>query len=114
MLKVDNVTLPEPKTLTTEHNKIWSSNTGRLDSGYFVGDLIAVKRKLNITWGPMSKEEAQKVITAINKQFVRIEYTDEKNTTGSGDFYWGDGSFDFYNLTVDKLLSGGSCNAIER
>lgn len=44
MFKVDTVTLPEPQALTTEHNKIWSSNTGRLDSGYFVGDLIAKKR----------------------------------------------------------------------
>lgn len=114
MFKVNNITLPEPQALTTEHNKIWSANTGRLDSGYFVGDLIAVKRKLNITWGPMTAADAQKVINAVNNEFVTIQYTDETNKTSTGEFYWGDASFDYYNLTVAALLSGGTCNAIER
>lgn len=114
MLKVNNVTLPEPQALTVEHNKIWSSNTGRLDSGYFVGDLIAIKRKLNISWGPMNKTDAQKVLTAVNSKFVTIIYIDEHKDQVSGEFYWGDVSSEFYNLTVESLISGCSCNAIER
>lgn len=115
MIIVNNVTLPEPQALTTEHNKIWSSNTGRLDSGYFVGDLIGIKRKLNITWGPMTRAEAQKVLNAVNSKFVTIKYTNETSTTlAEGEFYWGDVSCEFYNFTVDAILSGCTCNAIER
>lgn len=114
MLIVDNVTLPEPQSLTPEHNKIWSANTGRLDSGYFVGDLIAVKRKLNITWGPCTKEDAQKILAATRKPFVQIKYINEENEEDQGEFYWGDLSGDFYNLTVKHIMSGFSCNAIER
>lgn len=116
--KVNNgsyITLPEPKALTTEYNKIWSSNTGRLDSGYFVGDLVAIKRKLDISWGPMNRTDAQKVLTAVNSKFVTIQYNNETSATPvQGEFYWGDVSCEFYNLTVDALLSGCSCNAIER
>ena len=114
MFKVDTVTLPEPQALTTEHNKIWSSNTGRLDSGYFVGDLIAKKRKLNLTWGPCTREQAALILTATEKQYVRIDYTNEKGEADSGDFYWGDLSGDVYNLTVEHIMSGFTCNAIER
>lgn len=108
------ITLPEPQDLTVEHNKIWSANTGRLDSGYFVGDLIAIKRKLNITWGPCNKDEAKLILDATKQQFVGIEYTTENKTTGTGEFYWGDLSGDYYNLTIEKIMSGFSCNAIER
>ncbi len=114
MMIVDNVTLPEPQALTTEHNKIWSANTGRLDSGYFVGDLIAVKRKLNITWGPCTAANARKILAATRKQFVTIQYTNEENEDDEGEFYWGDISGDYYNLTVERIMSGFSCNAIER
>lgn len=114
MLKVDDIILPEPQAMSCEHNKIWSANTGRLDSGYFVGDIIAVKRKLNITWGPCTAEDAQKILEATDKQFVRIQYTAEDGTTQSGDFYWGDLSGDVYNYTVIHIMSGFSCNAIER
>ena len=113
-MKVNNITLPEPKALTTEHNKIWSANTGRLDSGYFVGDLIATKRKLNIKWGAMTAADAQTVLNAVNNDFVTIEYTDETGQTATGEFYWGDVSGDYYNLTVKHIMSGLSCNAIER
>ena len=114
MLIVDNVTLPEPQSLTPEHNKIWSANTGRLDSGYFVGDLIAVKRKLNITWGPCTKEDAQKILAATQKQFVQIKYINEENEEEPGEFYWGDLSGECYNMTVKYISSGFSCNASER
>lgn len=114
MLKVDNVTLPEPKAMIYDHNKIWSANTGRLDNGYFVGDLIATKRKLNITWGACTASDAQKIINAVNKKFVEIQYTAEDGSVKSGNFYWGDASGEAYNFTVAHIMSGFSCNAIER
>lgn len=114
MLKVNGITLPEPKSMTPEHNKLWSTNTGRLDSGYFVGDLIAIKRKLNITWGPCTADDARMIKNAVNQQFVTIEYTGEDGTDQSGEFYWGDLTGEFYNLTVEYIMSGFSCNAIER
>ncbi|MCQ2463983.1 MAG: hypothetical protein MJ095_00210 [Oscillospiraceae bacterium] len=119
MLKVkygsnNYITLPEPQALTPERNKIWSANTGRLDSGLFVGDLIAIKRKLNISWGPMTASDAKKIINAVNQQYVKIKYTGEDGEEQEGEFYWGDLSGDVYNLTVSHIMSGFTCNAIER
>lgn len=108
------ITLPDPKALTPERNKLWSSNTGRLDSGYFTGDLIGIKRKLNITWGPMKASDAQKIIEATSEQYVTITYTAENGSESSGEFYWGDLSGDVYNYTVSHIMSGFTCNAIER
>ena len=45
MLKRGSTTLPPPKSVTYSQNKIWSQNTGRLDNGFFVGELIAIKKK---------------------------------------------------------------------
>lgn len=114
MFKVNSITLPEPVAITYDQNKIWSANTGRLDSGYFVGDLIAIKRKLNIQWGPQTAEDARKILNAVNQQFVTINYTAEDGTEKSGEFYWGDATGEAYNFTVEHIMSGFSCNAIER
>ncbi|MCQ2464386.1 MAG: hypothetical protein MJ095_02240 [Oscillospiraceae bacterium] len=108
------VILPEPQSMTYEHNKIWSANTGRLDSGYFVGDIIANKRKLNVTWGACTAADAVKILNAVNQAFVTIWYTAEDGTIQTGEFYWGDVSGDAYNYTVQHIMSGFSCNAIER
>jgi len=114
MFKVNGVDLPEPQSVIFDRNKIWSANTGRLDSGYFVGDLIAIKRKLNVTWGPQTAEGAQLILNAVNQQFVTIKYTTEDRVERSGEFYWGDLSGEAYNFTVDYIMAGFSCNAIER
>lgn len=114
-MKIDNIDVAAPKSLTIDRNKLWSSNAGRLDSGYFVGDLIAVKTKLNIKWPPLSQAEASQLLTLLDRQFVSITYKSETGTDATKDFYFGDVSTGIYSwANGQQLVSGISCNAIER
>lgn len=76
MLKVDNVVLPTPADVDYEDNKIWSENTGRLDNGYFVGDLVCIKRKYVVTFPPLTPAQLSEVRTAFAAQFGSVEITD--------------------------------------
>ena len=114
-MKIDNIDVATPKKLTIERNKLWSSNAGRLDSGYFVGDLIAIKTKLNVQWPPLTQQEASQLLTLLDRQYVSITYKSETGINVTKDFYFGDVSTGIYSwANGQQLVSGISCNAIER
>ncbi|MCC8136123.1 MAG: hypothetical protein LIO40_05580 [Ruminococcus sp.] len=59
---VDGITLPTPSREGVEitPNRLWSSNAGRNSStGRFVGDIIAVKYTVKLTYETLSEEEMQ-------------------------------------------------------
>ena len=114
-MKIDNIDVATPKKLTIDRNKLWSSNAGRLDSGYFVGDLIAIKTKLNVQWPPLTQQEASQLLTLLDRQYVSITYKSETGINVTKDFYFGDVSTGIYSwANGQQLVSGISCNAIER
>lgn len=76
MLKINNVVLPAPASVDYEDNKIWSDNTGRLDNGYFVGELICIKKKYVVKWPPLTPAQLSTVRTACAAQFGSVEITD--------------------------------------
>lgn len=115
MLKINNVEMPAPKKFGIERNKLWSQNSGRLDNGYFVGDLLGIKRKLIIEWPPLKGTDAQTVITAVSQGFTSITFTNEAGAEETGDFYFGDGSGEAYSWNTALLYTTGlNINAIER
>lgn len=52
-----NVELPAPVSISIGSEIIWSSNTGRVSTGKMIGDVIAEKEKLTLSWGILTKEE---------------------------------------------------------
>ena len=82
--------LPTPKNVNYSYNKIWSKNTGRLDSGYFVGDLIAIKRKYEITFPALSTSELTTVRNSCANQYAKILITDVDGGNAELDVYFGD------------------------
>lgn len=52
-----NIALPAPSRIQVGDEIIWSSNTGRTADGYMVGDIIAEKESLDITWSYLTKGE---------------------------------------------------------
>lgn len=76
MLKVNNVVLPTPADVDYEDDKIWSDNTGRLDNGYFVGELVCIKRKYVVKFPPLTPAQLSEVRTAFAAQFGSVEITD--------------------------------------
>ena len=64
-----NVELPAPSTISIGSEIIWSSNTGRISTGKMIGDAIAEKETLSITWGILNKQEYDTIKTHLKAGF---------------------------------------------
>lgn len=115
MLKIDNTVLPTPKSITYSHNKLWSQNTGRLDSGYFVGELIAIKRKYEVVFPPLTMAEYAVVKANVNNEFATVEITEDDGTTSTVIAYFGDLTVEAYSWCNGlKYAVNASVSIIER
>lgn len=97
MFKVNNTDLPTPKNVVYSQNKLWSQNTGRLDNGEFVGDLIAIKKKYEITFPALTPIQIQAVREAVNLQFADVQITNAEGGTDSVRAYFGDLTVESYS-----------------
>lgn len=97
MLKIGNIVLPTPKSVVYSDNKLWSQNTGRLDSGYFVGELVAIKKKYEVTFPPLTTSELGTIKSAINDQFATVQITNAQGGTDTVDAYFGDITVEAYS-----------------
>ena len=97
MFKVNNTDLPAPKNITYSFNKLWSANTGRLDNGYFVGDLIAVKKKYEVTFPPLTTAQLATVRAAVNADFATVQITNAEGSTDTVTAYFGDVNVESYS-----------------
>lgn len=91
----NGITLPKlPRSgLQIEHEKIWSSNTGRTASGNMSGTLKKKKRKLSCSWKYITAEQYDLIESVANSSdaFFTVKYTLPGTTTQkSGTFYSGD------------------------
>ena len=115
MLKIGTTTLPTPKSVNYSQNKLWSQNTGRLDSGYFVGDLICIKKKYEVTFPPLSTTDLATVRAAINTDFATVEITNAEGGTDTVSAYFGDLTVEAYSWHNGlKYALNASVSIIER
>lgn len=115
MLKIGNTTLPTPKSVVYSNNKLWSQNSGRLDSGYFVGDLIAIKRKYEVTFPALNTSQLATVRSAINTDFETVKITNAEGGTDTVSAYFGDLSVESYSWKNGiKYAINASVSIIER
>lgn len=70
------IQLPEPETLSVGIQDLDSEKSGRNQKGEMFRDRIAVKRKLNIKFLPLSSDDMKKVLNAVSDKFFTIEYPD--------------------------------------
>lgn len=97
MLRIDSTDLPTPKSVSYTQNKLWSQNTGRLDSGYFVGDLIAIKKKYQVTFPALTPTELATVRAAVNADFATVQITNAEGGTDTVSAYFGDVTVESYS-----------------
>lgn len=117
MLKVGTTVLPAPQKVGYSENKIWSQNTGRLDNGQFVGDLVAIKRKYELVFPPLTETQLATVRTAFSQQFSEVTITDMAGVTDAvlSSCYFGDVSFEAYSWNNGiKYATNTSVSIIER
>lgn len=98
VLWINGVEMPTPKIggITISKNKIWSKNTGRNNQGEMVGDIIAIKRKVEIEWGILSPEHMSKIDTQVSRvdlPYITVRYLDEKGSITEIRAYTGDISY---------------------
>jgi len=80
MFKIGNTTVHEPAyggvQITDE--PIWAPNTGRGSDGTMIGDIVAYKTTVAVTWPPLSFADSQAIRNAIMNAgaFFTITYND--------------------------------------
>lgn len=77
ILKCGDVVLPAPVKLSTADEIIWSSNTGRVADGSMVGDVIANKKTLDISWGLMKESDMLIIKNSLQSGFFPITFRDD-------------------------------------
>lgn len=77
---INGVQVAEPakEGLTITDEPIWASNTGRGTNGKMIGDIVAWKTTVEVTWPPLSFTDAQTIRDAIKNagNFFAIRYPD--------------------------------------
>lgn len=112
-LTINGQAMPCPVQLAVGEEIIWSANTGRTDSGKMVGDVVAEKTTLNITWGILTETEYAKIKNNIKPGFFSVTFRDAGQTINWNGYrgslsneqlgYIGDGIF-YYKSTVCQII----------
>lgn len=105
VIKIDGVAIRDPTTISIQRNKIWSSGSGRTKSGNWAGDITNVKWRIDVSWAPLSSNDAQKIFNALEPAYVSVTFLDPKsNTFKEKTFYGGDIALPVYNYNVEKAV----------
>ena len=117
VLWLDGVAMPTPSKLTITKNKVWSKNTGRSSTGTFIGDIVAIKDKLQSEWKTMSQENSALLDSIVENTSIRVKYvdpSDSKGRTVEKVMYANDPSYPVYSY-VDGFsrYTGVGVNLIE-
>ena len=66
------IELPAPVEISVGNEIIWASNTGRASTGKMIGDVIAEKETLQITWGIITAAEKNKIKKYLKTGFYPV------------------------------------------
>jgi len=102
MIKVNGVELPTPSTYIVGIQDI--SKAQRNARGTMIIERIATKRKIELSWTYLSKEQLSIVLNLVSPVFFEVEYIDpQENRRKTGTFYCGDrsvGALDYRNGNI--------------
>lgn len=119
-LTINGWTAPAPQEggFVIGKEPIWSQNTGRVASGLMVGDIIAIKTTLEITWNKLLQNdltELNKAVCNSSKPFFDVTYCDETGNKVTKTFYAAPGSYTRKKYTqYDIRYSDVSIRLIEQ
>ncbi|GGA31682.1 DUF6711 family protein [Psychrobacillus lasiicapitis] len=99
MIKIDGKEIPTPSDYSVGIQDI--SKAERNARGSMIIERIATKRKIELAWKHLSKQDLQSVLNAVSPVFFKVEYLDpQTNSRQLGTFYAGDrnvGALDYIN-----------------
>lgn len=89
-MQINSITVKEPKRggIAVTDEPIWSANTGRSSTGKMIGDIVATKTTIEVSWGVLTYAEMKTIRDAIisGGEFFTITYPDIEagiNTNGT-------------------------------
>ncbi|MBU3226810.1 DUF6711 family protein [Clostridium algidicarnis] len=89
MISINGAELPAPTDFQVGIMDI--SKAERNANGEMIIERIATKRKLELTWKNLSKEETSKLLKSVSPIFFNTTYIDpQDNSEKTGTFYCGD------------------------
>lgn len=102
MIKVNGVVIPTPSDYQVGIMDL--SKAERNARGTLIIERIATKRKLELSWKYLSKEDLSRLLKLVSPVFFNVEYIDpQDNMKKTGTFYVGDrnmGALDYRNGNI--------------
>ena len=89
MIKINGVDIATPKTFETTVTDL-DGETNRNANGELIRDRIAVKRKLNLEWGPLNQAQMQTLLNAVSSVFFTVTFPDPMSGVITKTMYVGD------------------------
>lgn len=113
-LKSGSTALPEPSSISSSDEIIWSSSAGRSsETGKMLGDVVAQKKTLDVKWEYITADEAKKIKNTLKAGFFPITFEDYGETITITNYrgtmqkehlgYIGDGNYYYKSITVSII-----------
>lgn len=77
ILQCDGQELPAPVSIKVDDEIIWSSSAGRALDGTMLGDVVAKKKTLSISWGVLQEDEMIFIKSKLVAGFFPITFHDD-------------------------------------
>ena len=114
MISINGVQIATPKTYeVTVSDLDWESN--RNAKGELIRDRIAVKRKLNLEWRPLTQTEIQILLNSVSDVFFTVTFPDPELGMITKTMYVGDRTAPAYQYVNGEVKwQGLKMNFIEK
>ncbi len=114
MIKINGVDIATPKTYEATVTDL-DGETNRNANGEMIRDRIAVKRKLNLEWGPLTQTEIQTLLNAVSSVFFTVTFPDPMSGMVTKTMYVGDRTAPAYSFINGEVKwQGLKMNFIEK
>ena len=116
MIKINGVDIAAPKTYEPTISDL-DGETNRNANGELIRDRIAVKRKLNLEWPPLTQSEISTLLKAVSSVFFTVTFPDPELGMITKTMYVGDRTAPAYfydTKTKEVKWQGLKMNFIEK
>ncbi|CUQ08679.1 Lj965 prophage protein [Clostridium paraputrificum] len=114
MMKINGVAIATPKIYEATVSDL-DGESNRNAAGQLIRDRIAVKRKLNLEWGPLSQSEIAPILNAVSGVFFTVTFPDPQLGIITKTMYVGDRTAPAYQYINEEVKwSGLKLNLIEK
>jgi hypothetical protein len=115
IIKIDGTMIKSPTAL--KHGKFRLSKSGRLASGLMTMDIIAIKRRIDLSWEVISGKQMSNILDLLDANtFYTIEFPDPKDPFKQSTMtaYVGDVNLEYLRSDFDRVWKNITLPFIER